>query len=157
MYDQLMCLRVRLARKMRYRGEIGSERAQVVLKLRCVLKPQQGRREGTRCRSDLIPPTKLKQGWDGLGPQIRVRVGTAKMSPASTQCGLRSGETRWGSGGHLPQQDVTSLNSVWVEVRRDALSASEGLDTRFTSNPPSSQKSLHFPRLCKPLHTGCIP
>ena len=94
---------------------------QGTFKLRCVLKPQQGRREGTRCRSDLIPPTKLKQGWDGLGPQIRVRVGTAMMSPASTQCGLRSGETRWGSGGHLPQQDVSSLNSVWVEVRRDAL------------------------------------
>ena len=73
-------------------GEIGSERAQVVLELSCMLKPRQGRREGTRCRSDLIPPTKLTQmGWDGLGPQV---------------------ESGWA------QQDVTSLNSVWVQIKR---------------------------------------
>ena len=59
-----------------------------------ILKPRQGRREGTRCRSDLIPPTKLTQGWDGLGPQI---------------------EFGWA------QQDVTRPQLPWVGVRRDAL------------------------------------
>ena len=66
---------------MSRRGEIGSERAQVVLELWCMLKPRQGRREGTRCRSDLIPPTKLTTGWDGLGPQIEFGCGHSKMSP----------------------------------------------------------------------------
>ena len=59
----------RLHRPVSRRGEIGSERAQVVLKLWCMLKPRQGRREGTRCRSDLIPPVPLlgseEGGWVG--------------------------------------------------------------------------------------------
>jgi hypothetical protein len=45
---------------------IGSERRRITVEL--VEVTRQGRREGTRCRSDLIPPTKLKhKGWDGLG------------------------------------------------------------------------------------------
>ena len=58
------------------------------------------RREGTRCRSDLIPPTKLKhKGWVGwtrvLSPSSG---GHSKMSPTSTLRGLGLGETplrRW--------------------------------------------------------------
>ena len=60
---------------------IGSERRRTVVRITVELVEvtRQGRREGTRCRSDLIPPTKLKhKGWDGLGSSVRVRVGTAR-------------------------------------------------------------------------------
>ena len=63
---------------------------------------RQGRREGTRCRSDLIPPNKLKhKGCDGAmdsGPQDPSSGGHSKMSPTSTLRGLGLGETplrRW--------------------------------------------------------------
>ena len=68
----------------------------------------QGRCEGTRCRSVLIPPNKLKHnkgvGRMDSGPQSEsgvVRVGAhSKMSPTSTSTlrGLGLGETalrRW--------------------------------------------------------------
>jgi len=57
---------------------IGSERRPTVVRITVELVEvtRQGRSEGTRCRSDLIPPTKLKhKGWDGLGSSVRVRVG----------------------------------------------------------------------------------
>ena len=60
---------------------IGSERRLTVVRrtVELVEVTRQGRREGTRCRGDLIPPNKLKhKGWDGLGSSIRVRVGTAR-------------------------------------------------------------------------------
>ena len=67
--------------------------AEVVLELWYMLKPRQGRREGTRCRSDLIPPTKLTTGWDGLGPQIE--FGWAQqMTPASTHVSYVGEPTR---------------------------------------------------------------
>ena len=48
-------------------GGPGSEREPIVSLIVVMLKPRQGRREGTRCRSDLIPPVPLLSPNGGPG------------------------------------------------------------------------------------------
>ena len=80
------------------------------------------------------------------------------MHPSNRGVGSDQERTLWAYGAYLPQQDVTSLNSVWVQIKRG----------RFERRAKSVSYSVHvvavvvagvaaFPEVMKPLHTGCIP
>ena len=84
-----------------------------------LLKPRQGRREGTRCRSDLIPPTKLNTTKGGMDSVLKSSSGGhSKMSPNLNARGLGLGETPLGRWGGYRGSVIVSVDHC--ERRRNA-------------------------------------